>query len=644
MRRLIPILLWAVSMLWSGAGRAQFSAEMTFDDQEAGTGPASGHAVVDNMESGGEPIVLTGTAVRTAIRDGRYGRGINLDGQGTVTLPQWRSRDAGLVLWLALRDGGVLVQQAGAFLVSVSTDQVLITAQGSGASQTLSANIAWPADSGFHHLHIGFEKEGNATTFSLSVDFGPATVVQFPFAVAEPDAGLVLGGGVVGVLDEVIVSHFPTIFPAAAAANLAHSRDPQSCAAGLQCVEEVFIMRPRNFPHDVPVRMKVSFDPARCRPQSPCELLLSVNGGATCANDYSSPDTVAAYAAEGLVVATVDPYCEGDQDTDLFSTENSQLIAAKDYLFTQSIFRDRIAEGPYFAEGNSHGADAVLIWALFEQDHPSRTFARSGTGAGLCPVFAGARCGVEVPGNVDVESAQFRQRHERGDFLLRLTPEQVAGQQIARSWGVNLEGPICNPDGSAACMEEGQLAYSYASRRFRDVWEAVQSAEAPTGYFVEDRSADCRHSAAPDTKAFQCGACMLAHGRGSMQATCPECLDYSDPTIDRGQEAALCPLAASWYVDPIAELREATDSGVITDTGDGSDSGGAADSADAPDAEVAPDGGAADAGMSPDAAEATPSDRGGEGCSCSLSSTAESAAGALVLLLGLVRRRRRTRL
>jgi hypothetical protein len=132
---------------------------------------------------------------------------------------------------------------------------------------------------------------------------------------------------------------------------------------------------------------------------------------------------------------------------------------------------------------------------------------------------------------------------------MALDPEIVGTREVARSWGRNLEGPVCTADGRVACSEEGQYGMTYASRRFRDVWSAMEG--TPTGYFVEDVGADCRHCAPPGSEAFRCGVCLLRWGRAGMEDACPGCLDYADPSVEWGGPAEQCPLEASWYADPI---------------------------------------------------------------------------------------------
>jgi hypothetical protein len=36
-----------------------------------------------------------------------------------------------------------------------------------------------------------------------------------------------------------------------------------------------------------------------------------------------------------------------------------------------------------------------------------------------------------------------------------------------------------------------------------------------------------------------------------MEAECPDCLTYDDPTIQRGPPGEECPMDADWYTDPL---------------------------------------------------------------------------------------------
>lgn len=175
--------------------------------------------------------------------------------------------------------------------------------------------------------------------------------------------------------------------------------------------------------------------------------------------------------------------------------------------------------------------------------------------------------------DLDPEDPQIRAAHEQGDLVGDITEELTQTREIARSWGINLEGPICRDDGYFACNEQGQWGMTYASRRFRDVWERHQPTDLPSGYFVEDHSSDRQHCATSGSEAFRCGVCMLRVGRVAMEQECPECLSFDDPTIERGAAAESCPIDASWYTDPIADSSTSPGDDATPDTGPASDTG-----------------------------------------------------------------------
>jgi len=110
---------------------------------------------------------------------------------------------------------------------------------------------------------------------------------------------------------------------------------------------------------------------------------------------------------------------------------------------------------------------------------------------------------------------------------------------------------VCRADGSFDCAEEGLWGMTYGARRFRDGWLRLEAAGSPTGYFVEDHGADCRHCAAEGSPAFECGLCLLRHGRAQMEARCPTCLGYEGPDIEPGAPSEPCPITAPWYDDPL---------------------------------------------------------------------------------------------
>jgi hypothetical protein len=109
---------------------------------------------------------------------------------------------------------------------------------------------------------------------------------------------------------------------------------------------------------------------------------------------------------------------------------------------------------------------------------------------------------------------------------------------------------------------------TYSSRRVRDVWQRLEPEGAPTGYFVENHETDCQHCATVGSPAWDCGSCLLKHGRAGMAEACPECLAYEDEAIESGAEALDCPIDADWYDDPLyAEFEEPGDDDVADDDG-----------------------------------------------------------------------------
>ncbi len=557
---------------------AQYQLELTFDDQAEGTGEATGHAPVADLESGANAARLVGPAIRSGITEGRYGRGVSTSRGGWLEIGNLPPTPTTLVyMYVRPNDvsSGRLVSGPSPFFVGFR-DGALIAAAGSpNGLQTAEFGLSWPAETAFHHLGIRVQRSANETEIFVRLDFEDEYRVRFPFSISN--GPLRLGEGLDGIIDEVIIGGREVATRSLALDRF--NRMPQACVGDLACIEEVLTTTPPGLSHEVPVRMKTVYDPARCTSRTPCPLAIEISGGGNCPNDYGHPDEIATLVALGFVVTTIDPYCEAGVPRFVPEKELPQLIVAKDYIFTQSAVRDRV-EGPdYVASGCSHGADAVMIWSLYEEDHPARTFARSATGAGVCGHLAGKVCGFD-PQNLDLQSPMIRSIHELSDFVGQITPQVAASREIARTWGVNLEGPVCNADGSFACQEEGNFPNTYASRRFRTVWERREPAQAPTGYFVEDVSADCQHCATFDSEAFRCGACLLRHGRAGMQTACPRCLSYEAPTIDHGGPAELCPLEASWYQDPLVTAPR-------PDAGPAPKSDGGME-ARAPDAGVAP--------------------------------------------------------
>jgi hypothetical protein len=542
--------------------------ELTFDDGDDGTGAHDGHAHLDNMESqtpslvhAGLRAVLTGTARRSAFEAGRYGRAADFpDGEGAIEIVGWEDMPGGLYavyMWVKPRavDDGNLVELVGRFAIGLQDGQLVARATRSDcewSTHPLGAKL--PADGEYHHVALEINVQNAMLGITLYLDFERVGEVDVPMMVLDGTPIVRVGAGLDGMIDELMVSE-----RSIGEGNL-FDYSPEDCPERLSCLEEVIAVVPTDFPHRVPVRFKSVYDPKLCTPSHPCPLLFDVSGGGKCADDYTSGASV--FARAGFLAVTVDLYCEGDDDTREFPTETSQLIAVKDHMFFASRLKRLVAGPEYFASGCSHGAGTVLAWSLREPDYPARTYARSagidphcGLHAGkFCPVIAERleRQIVELLGAHDHEDPRAREMHEKHTHVEMATPEVVSSRQLALSWGINLEGPICHDDGNPACNEEGLWAMRYGGRRLRNHWLALEADDHPTGYFVEDHGADCRHCAAPSSPAFRCGLCLLVHGREGMRAECPECLDYSDPDIEFGAKADPCPIEASWYRDPLA--------------------------------------------------------------------------------------------
>lgn len=555
-------------MLTTAAPSAGILVEATFDDGDDGAGPLTGESEVDNLQNnfsslgeGYRPIELVGSAHRSAYGDGRYGRGVDLDGDGWVRVSNMgldRLEDLTTMMWVRLRDlsGCRLVDLAGTVGLAIVDGELVIEFLETGGSLSVRATGApWPADGGWHHLSFAVLHREGQDRLGIFVDFELATTVDVELQPLPADGEVKLGGDLDGVLDELLmVDREPTF-------QETWDWDPTVCADGLDCLEEVIDAVPESFPHRVPVRMKSVHDPARCGEQTPCPVVFVISGGGACADSYSGLDNLEYYARDGFVAVTVDPYCEGD-NFPVFPKETSQLIAAKEHMLAASPLA-AIIDGPeYSAMGCSHGCGAVTAWMMLEEDHPSRTFGNScAMDWPLCPWAAGELCPavaehvedqmLAVLGTDDLESEEAESFYAHAP-IAALTPATVASREFASSWGAHLEGERCTPDGGSNCAEENLWGMTMSSRRVRDIWQRLEPADAPTGYFVENRESNCQHCATVGSAAWKCGACLLKHGRAGMAAACPECLGYDDPTIDSGPPAQPCPIETSWYADPLS--------------------------------------------------------------------------------------------
>jgi hypothetical protein len=601
---------------------ARIQVEVTFDDgSDLSTTPE-----LNNLETGSSvKVALSGSARRSALTQGRYGRAAEFPaGQGAILVKGWvPPSEAVMKLWVLARDTatGSLMAHPGSWDLRLENGQLALSlVSTSGQVVVLAQRLAWPTDGAFHHLSVAISSLKGIPTFSVALDFQTPTAFTSNLDPAEVTAPLRFGTGFDGFIDELLVAEGSLVLRSAEQDEF--NRNPIACLAGTACKEVVFTMTPRTFDHAIPVRFKAMHDPKLCSASSPCPLLFAINGGEACANDYTPPSDLASMVAQGFVVVTVDPYCEGEGKTGVPETEVPQFIESKNRVFADAALAAVLSSSDYHATGCSHGAEAVILWSLFEVDHPARTFARSGAVGGMCSFAAGKICGKEnafaqVPAST-VESEDFKARHLRSDAVMAISRSVAATREIARSWGANLDGPVCTADGGTACTEEGKWAMTYASRRFRDVWEANQNPSNPSGYFVEDRGADCRHCAPPDSEAFRCGMCLTRWGRVAMATQCPDCLTYRDATISRGGEAELCPMSASWYTDAVAVLRAngSADAGAVTP--EPPDAGGLRATVDAGSGALPEDGGdrPGDAGAVARAANAGAVDGPPRGCGC----------------------------
>ncbi len=578
-------------LVTAASANAQIDVELTFDDGPDGSGPTDGHAGVDNLETdasafgeGAVQATLIGTSRRSTLSQGRYGRAAELlGGTGGIELKPWKSHPTRVFyMWLLPRDtsGGALLSQAESWDAHFEAGEIVVGAyRSTGEYVTVPTGAHWPDDGSFHHLTLQLNGSGTTPTVAVIIDLIASPAVDLGFVPQASTAPLQLGIGYDGFLDELLIKR-----QIAPSNGDIFDRNPASCPVGTTCIEEVITLVPRDFSHEVPVRFKTVYDEAACSKTSPCPVVFDVSGGNNCADDYDGPAAVSTLVKAGFVVVTVDLYCEGDDGTHIFPTETSQLIAVKDHVLSRGAARERISGSDYAATGCSHGAGTVAAWALREADHPARTFSRSTAGSGLCAYAAEKVCpqvleaalaklGLDSVDDLDPEDPLIRAAHEQTDFVGEITEELTRTREIARSWGVNLEGPICRDDGYFACNEQGQWGMTYASRRFRDVWERHQPSDRPSGYFVEDHSSDCQHCATPQSEAFRCGVCMLRVGRVAMEQECPECLSFDAQTIERGAPAELCPIDASWYTDPLADKPTAPGDDTPPGNGPPSDTG-----------------------------------------------------------------------
>jgi len=571
-----PVVTLLAALLIAGMAElaeASTRVEVTFDDEDDGTGPQDGHAMVDNLQNNfsslGEgylAVELTGSARRSSFQDGWYGRAAYLpDGQGAVRIHDWDLTDrpvSAIGMWVRAHDpsaGRLFYVQDTAALSLFNGELAIEVWDALGSVAVRPTAVSWPADGAFHHLELVLSASGGTILIEIIIDFEVQAQLELVIQTPPAGAAVTLGAGFVGLIDELwVTSHMP-------GDNDRWDVDPNAeCPAGLTCLEEVIDLVPTGFPHRVPLRMKSMVDPSACTSNSPCPMLLVVSGGGTCADNYAPRETVEYYARDGFVAVTVDLYCEGDTDFSVYPMETSQLVAAKNHVMSSSPLAPLIDGPNYSATGCSHGCGSVTQLMMFEEDYPQRTFGNScSLDWILCAYAADALCPateeyleqriIDAIGSLDWEHPFAQQNYAQSGVSV-LTPHTAATREFAAAWGLNLQGDLCTAEGGSTCFEESMWGMTYSSRRIRDLWQRLEPRDAPTGYFVENHEADCKHCASVGSPAFACGACLLKHGRLGMEQACPECLSYADPSISTGAAALQCPIEASWYVDPLTGL------------------------------------------------------------------------------------------
>ncbi len=590
MRHHHPWLLSALVLLLGAApaATAGYLVEVTFDDADDGTGPDTGDAAVDNLQnnfsslgSGVRGLTLTGSAHRSAFGEGYYGRAADLDGGGALAVSGWdvTAHEAGAVaMWVRARDvaGGRLFHVEDTVALSLQGGQLVLEVWDElGGVEVVPTGASWPGDGAWHHLAFAITGGDGLLEAWLYLDFAEAAFVDGSLTEPPDPEAVTLGAGFDGWIDEL------AIFDRVPDDGDAWDADPDhECPPGMSCGEEVIAVTPAGLSRQVPVRIKTMVDPEQCNPETPCPLLVAISGGGKCADNYAPRGDVEYYAADGFVAVTVDPYCEGDNAFETYPHETSQLVAAKDHLMDDSPLAPSIDGPDYVATGCSHGCGSVTSWMMLEEDHPHRTWGNScSLDWILCAYVAGELCPrvdefleqriVEQIGTLDL-SDPAGEAYYATQPIAAITPETVASREFAASWGRNLEGDVCTPDGYSDCLEESMWGMTYSSLRVRDIWQRLEPAGAPTGYFVENHESDCKHCASVGTPAWDCASCLLKHGRGGMDQACPECLAYEDDTILAGGAAAGCPIDAEWYEDPLTAEFGDDDAG-DDDAGDDDD-------------------------------------------------------------------------
>jgi MYXO-CTERM domain-containing protein len=568
---------------------AGYLIEATFDDADDGTGPDTGDAEVDNLQNnfsslGSLPrrVELFGDAHRSAFGEGRYGRGADLPGGGgSVRITNWdvTAQGAGTVaVWVRVRDleaGRLFHVEDSVALGLDGGDLVLEVWDEFGGVTDLPTGASWPADGGWHHLAVMIVGSDEGIQMTLAVDFAEVATLEGGLQAPPEDPDVILGEGFDGLLDELVV-----LSDVASSSDVWDFDPDAECPAGLSCNEEVIATTPVGLSRQVPVRMKTVYDPALCNAETPCPLLIAISGGGKCADNYAPSSKLEYYAEDGFVAVTVDPYCEGDNSFKTYPNETSQLVVAKDHLMTDSPLAASIDGPDYVATGCSHGCGSVTHWMMLEDDFPHRTYGNScSLDWILCAYVSGELCPlveeyleeriVEEIGTLDLSDPAGEQFYGTQP-IAAVSPDTVASREFAASWGLNLEGDVCTPDGYSDCYEMSLWGMTYSSLRVRDIWQRLEPEGAPTGYFVENHESDCKHCASVGTPAWDCASCLLKHGRAGMADACPECLAYEDETIVEGGAAMDCPIDADWYEDPLTASFEGDDDDAADDD-DGED-------------------------------------------------------------------------
>jgi len=592
--------------------------ELTFDDGPDGSGPADGRADLANNQEAfpvGSPWFtarLAGAAHRSAVGEGRYGRAAVLAGGSDAIEIAGPLGGTTLYFLMWIRTSGAssgwvgLVEHSLGLRLEDGALSVQVWDPAAGAYVVRNLGLTLPRDGAFHHLGVLVDLASRSV--GALVDFTAAATVDHLPPVPPATAPLRVGLGLVGAVDELTLfqDRYPDRF----------DFDPEDCgdpAGTLACREEVFTTTPRGWAWPVPVRVKTVYDPARCTPASRCRLLFLLSGGGKCNDNYEQAETVVAFARAGYAAATVDPYCENTTAFAQWPHETSQIVQARAFLRDRSALSGILAADPYEAVGTSHGAGLVAYLALREAEFPARTFAMSANASPHCAYHAvlceDMRNYVDaywVPFPHDDSDPRIAALHAAVELPDVLTTDIVRSREFGASWGVDLspESPVCAPDGTHRCYEEG-LGFTYGGRRLRDAWRALEDPAAPTGYFFEVQSSDCRHGLGSSAE-WDCVRCFLDHGRLGMGTACPACL-----TLPEGGPSQSCPVTfpaadADADADPDARADGEADAGTDAEPDAGSDG-------DRGDRGVVED----DGGVSTDArADTAPPADGTAGCGC----------------------------